>query len=233
MRWSPAYFEVVRPFRYYRQMGITESNTWIGRSQAFDNVYDVLNAKPGDVLHDLPGGTFLMDGEGKGWRIALMAPAPLLEHSYGANPEAEKMKHLEASGALVSIPKPDKALDHPRIREEAGRKFPPLSKALNVLEASPELVQYRAGPKKLLTSRREDLVLTDFDSFRDLTVGSVVEDENGDKARLAWLIAKDVLVVSPVKGRPSLFEPLYGKHFSARELEALLDGAMQPATGKP
>ena len=54
------YFSATRPFEAFINRGCTESNTYIGRSQAMATVYSREQVVPGDEVHDLAGGAFLV-----------------------------------------------------------------------------------------------------------------------------------------------------------------------------
>ena len=58
-----AYFRVIECFEVLRLIGISESNTWVGRSRMFGNVYERRILRPGDQVHDLFGGVFVLLGE--------------------------------------------------------------------------------------------------------------------------------------------------------------------------
>lgn len=58
------FFRVTAPFPVYVLDSIAESNTYVGRSRAFSNVYRRITAQPGDEVHALVGGVFLVrDGK--------------------------------------------------------------------------------------------------------------------------------------------------------------------------
>ena len=55
------YFTVLAPFMVYVRRGETRpSNVWIGASQALDWVYEETWAQPGEEIHSLVGGNFLI-----------------------------------------------------------------------------------------------------------------------------------------------------------------------------
>ena len=54
------YCRVVTPFDIEVAVGIRETNVWIGRSRSLANVYRTVRLSPGDELHLLFGGDFLI-----------------------------------------------------------------------------------------------------------------------------------------------------------------------------
>jgi hypothetical protein len=117
------YFEVVEPLFYFDKIGISLSNTYIGASRAFDNIYVGRNAEPGDVFHLLVGGDFLSKDDGQEQRVAFRHPKPLLEKSYGGGVTSHALfAALEKRGIVREIAKPDHVLDFKALNE--SRKYP-------------------------------------------------------------------------------------------------------------
>lgn len=57
---TATYYLVTDPFQVYKSIGTAESTTYFGRSMALGTVYRELIAAPGDEIHNLPGGVFLI-----------------------------------------------------------------------------------------------------------------------------------------------------------------------------
>ena len=84
MRSHNIYCRVVTPFEVEVGVGWRETNVWIGRSRSLNNVYRTVRLSPGDELHLLFGGDFLIRG-GEAYRFfmrrsedgdVLLHPAP-------------------------------------------------------------------------------------------------------------------------------------------------------------
>ena len=58
--WTNAYFRVTEAFDCYVLVGLSDSNTHIGRSMVCGNVYRKITLKRGDEIHDLFGGVFVV-----------------------------------------------------------------------------------------------------------------------------------------------------------------------------
>jgi hypothetical protein len=83
---SNAYFRVVAPFDCYALVGLSDSNTYAGRSMVCGNVYRKLSLQIGDEIHDLFGGVFVV---AKG-SIALPGRMQLpTKHPFERGPDAE------------------------------------------------------------------------------------------------------------------------------------------------
>lgn len=130
------YFTVEKPFRIYRHVGHSASNTYIGRSRAINTVMEARNAKAGDEIHALVGGTFLVRG-GETWEISLRPPKPLLEKSYGG---ASAQSMLAGQTGLVrEIPKGTSEADYSGSRKAIEANIlPELHAVIIHVELSPE-----------------------------------------------------------------------------------------------
>jgi hypothetical protein len=142
-----AFFVVERPFRFYRQIGISQSNTWIGRSQVFTNVHHALNAVPGDEFHALVGGLFVADRRDGGPSAAparLSAPKPPLEKNYGSQPADRILRGMVERGLVREIPRSEaRAVDYVAAREAASAELAPHRPAVIELVPSPLMVAFR------------------------------------------------------------------------------------------
>ncbi|MCZ7861355.1 hypothetical protein O9X98_08095 [Agrobacterium salinitolerans] len=111
------YFETIEPVFYFEKIGISLSNTYIGRMRAFDNVYVGRNSQPEDVFHLLVGGDFVVGADGKVREIAMWHPKPLLEKTYGPLPKASDVfERLATQGIAKRVPEPTGKTDYASCR---------------------------------------------------------------------------------------------------------------------
>ena len=54
------YFRVVAPFRILVKVGLSPAQVYIGRAQALQEIYEEVDTRPGDEIHALVGGDFLV-----------------------------------------------------------------------------------------------------------------------------------------------------------------------------
>lgn len=229
------FYQVLEPFRIYRQKGISLSNTWVGRSQAYNNIYDVLNAKPGDRIHDLPGGTFIEigDGDGDGRVFTLTAPKHIFEKSYGFVSDSRLLDDMAKSGRVKVIPDPGGNPNYVGWRNASSVDMGPLRQELDVIEASPELQAFRRDILPELEDWIGDGTVTQFDHGERPVVGAVIELEDG-KFVLEWLFKPDFYRVRPHgKDVPVAVLQISSvdRRFSREEIIALLPN--QPTLPKP
>jgi len=131
------YFEIVSPVRIYRHVGRSESNTWIGRSRVINRVSRAENARPGDQIHALVGGTFLVRGD-EVHEIFLWRPKHILER--GGSPSAvSTMERYAKAGRARETDAPIMKPDYGAGRKKGEVDLPPLSPDVVEIEPSPEL----------------------------------------------------------------------------------------------
>lgn len=130
------FFAVEKPFRIWRHVGTSPSNTWIGSSRSINTVMEARNSEPGDQIHALVGGTFLVRGK-EAWRISIRAPKPILEKSYGGY-ESDAFVLARRTDVLSEIPQPADKIDYnaPRLAIEANR----------LRELHPEVIEVEPSP---------------------------------------------------------------------------------------
>lgn len=149
MSFMNAFFRVERPFRFYRQFGLSPSNTWIGSSRVISNVYHALNAQPGDEMHALVGGLFVADRVGPGGTPSaaparLSPPKPPLEKSYGTLPDSDTLRAMAKAGLVREIPRSEaRPLEYAAVRNAAGRQLQEYHPEVVELMPSPEMVAFR------------------------------------------------------------------------------------------
>jgi len=222
------YFEAAKPFRFYRRIGSSLSNTWIGRSRAYNSVYEVLNAAPGMRFHALVGGLFV-EFEGNGHMASLTPPKPLLEKSYGFYSMDDHLDRLVAAGNLVEIPKPEAKPDYVAWREASSVEMPPLHPELVPVEASPELQAFRRDVSPHLDEIRgthgEVATITEFDHYHDPVVGAKLDFGDGAVIRVEYCFIPDFYRVRQYgKVEMPHLAPLTGADRLSREqlLEAIV-----------
>ena len=127
MRLSNRYFAFRKPVRWFRAIGLSDSNTHIGASRAIDTVHAQVLAEPGDVMHALVGGTFLVRADGRIETGRFKLPKHLFEKTYG-RPETDLdlLVAMEDRGLCAEIDAPAGPFDYgaPR-RAVDARRFPP------------------------------------------------------------------------------------------------------------
>jgi hypothetical protein len=101
---SNAYFRVVESFDCYVRVGLSDSNTYAGRSMVCGNVYRKVTLKRGDEIHDLFGGVFVVR---EGAREALIGRMLLpSKHPFerGSDPEGawplDKLKRVDVGSKV-------------------------------------------------------------------------------------------------------------------------------------
>jgi hypothetical protein len=112
-----AFFKVDRPFRIFRHIGLSPSNCYVGAGRIIATVMEAINARPGDEIHALAGGTFLMR-DGVIAPVSLRAPKHPFEKDYGLREsDAAVMKNHVKRGLAIEIPEPSTAMDYASARE--------------------------------------------------------------------------------------------------------------------
>jgi hypothetical protein len=110
--WTNAYFRVTAPFDCYVLVGLSDSNTYMGRSMICGNVYRKVTLRRGDQIHDLFGGVFVVR---KGDPAAL--PGRMLlptKHPFERGPDpagawpTDKLKRVKAGAPADYSHKPEK-----------------------------------------------------------------------------------------------------------------------------
>ena len=94
--WNNHYFEVVEPFVAYVLVAHVESNTFVGRSQAFGRVWQPVELSVGAEIRSLVGGEFAAQvgaATALPTRIAL-CDKHLFEHGAGDRPQHWPMQNL-------------------------------------------------------------------------------------------------------------------------------------------
>ena len=127
MRLGNRYFAFQKPVRWFRAVGLSDSNTYIGASRAIDTVHAQVLAEPGDVIHSLGGGTFLVRADGRIETGRFKLPKHIFEKTYG-RPETDLdlLVAMEDRGLCAEIDAPAGPFDYAAPRRAVdARRFPP------------------------------------------------------------------------------------------------------------
>lgn len=95
--YSNSYFQVTESFEVFVRVGWSKSNTFYGSTQLCGGVYRKVVLQPGDEIHDLVGGLFVLTGDRKQGQfvtIEINTTHPFLRNS--TNPEEWPLSKLEA-----------------------------------------------------------------------------------------------------------------------------------------
>lgn len=136
------YFKVVSPFRIWRQVGTSPSNSYVGSSRMITVVKEARNAIAGDEIHALVGGVFLVRGD-QCWEIALGAPKDSpFEKSYGVYGPAELLS--QQKDLVEELPGPSVKPDYGATRKAiSGNRMRDLHPAVIEVEPSPDMLRLR------------------------------------------------------------------------------------------
>jgi len=98
------YFEFDEPVHWFRKIGTSASNTYVGRSQVLDTVYQLATIEPGDQVHALVGGTFVARADGRVEEGVFRLPKHIFEKSYGPmDSDAAFLARVAAAGRCREI----------------------------------------------------------------------------------------------------------------------------------
>jgi hypothetical protein len=132
------YFVVQDHFRILKDVGSSLSNTYVGRSRAFDKVLLSTTAQPGDEIHDLVGGLHHVCADtGETHRIQMVPSKGLFEKSYGANPEAGRLVDLQRGMYLEEIEEPRLPYSYAQAREASDKIHPELTGGIRMVDRDP------------------------------------------------------------------------------------------------
>ena len=97
-------YEVIKPFEFYTQIGVSKSNAYFGNAQISTGVYRKDMAKPGDLV--VNGFPPVLSGGGKQVSVdRLEKPKDPLERSYAAPVQYEIDRYMVKRGVLVETDK--------------------------------------------------------------------------------------------------------------------------------
>ncbi|MGY3581789.1 hypothetical protein ACVIGB_000140 [Bradyrhizobium sp. USDA 4341] len=194
MGWANSYFRVERPFRVFKHFGMTATNASYGSSRIHAVVLEAINARPGDEIHALAGGTFLQRGD-ELFELSLHAPKPPFERGSRFETDAERLTRGAQRQLVSPIPPPTRQFDYRTVRESVSNNQLPDQHAQVIhREDSPEMVQLRTlltdFVKRLRDREGADglkIELSDIDAYR------------GPKAKISFRDS-DVTVTATVPG---------------------------------
>lgn len=121
-----SYYEFDKPVRWFKAVGTSVSNTSIGSSRCIDTVFEQTLANPGDTVHALFGGSFLVRKDGSVEEGRFRLPKHIFLKTYGP-PELDTdiLERLAKRGACHQVPAPANRVDYGAPRKAvAARRFP-------------------------------------------------------------------------------------------------------------
>ena len=132
------FFKVEKPFRVFRHFGTSASNSYVGASQIFNTVMEGVNTRPGDEIHALVGGTFLLRGN-EICELSLVASEAAFEKTYLGTTDAEKLAGRIKHAEVVSIAEPKTKPDYTTARNKASANM--------LRDYFPEVVNIEPSPR--------------------------------------------------------------------------------------
>ena len=96
------YFRVIEPFTVEVEVGLAKSQVFIGSSMALEKVYQTVRLRPGDELHLLVGGDFLVR-QGEAWSFGTRRQAAfeIMLHPAPFDPQLPFEKLAAITGAPI------------------------------------------------------------------------------------------------------------------------------------
>lgn len=205
------YFRVESPFRVWCNLGHSDSNTHIGRSRVINVVKEARNAIPGDEIHALVGGTFLIRDDAA-WEVSLSAPKSVLEKTYLLRPD---WAELPNDPRVAEILAPTRTADYNAIRSAvSANRMRPLHPQVIDIEPSPEMVRVRALIAPSTSALREEgrafkVAESDIDAYHSSRIRLTIEGVGGKSDRYVevtdgprGMVTVDLPVGEPVQGLP-------------------------------
>lgn len=213
MGWENAYFRVEQPFRVFKHFGMTATNASYGSSRIHAVVLEAINARPGDEIHALAGGTFLRRGN-ELFELSLRAPKPPFERGSRYETDTERLTRSVDRHLVSTIPAPARQFDYATVREAVSRnQLPDRHTQVIHRDDSPEMLQLRASltdfAKRLRDLEGSDGVKVEF---------SDIDAYRGPKAKISFR-GTSVTVTATVPGVCVIDLPDDAPHgrFTARE----------------
>lgn len=190
------------PFRVYAEFGTTATNAYHGSSRIHSACRAAINATPGDELHCLPGGIFLVR-PARGVAEVKLAPSKSspFEKSYGAPTEREIVEALVRRGAASPLDLPPLAVDYGKVRRVlSASRLPDLHLALVEIEPSPERIEFERRfleAWEALADAEASIVMRDHDAYAptvraEIRLAGTAREARPD-AILAWAYGQDRL----------------------------------------
>lgn len=121
------YYEVTKAFVVYERIAISPSETFIGASRIYGNVYRPLKLKPGDQLHELYNHTWYVVHKGKATPVRLELsekhPFEKVYVPHVPQPPADSVKLFGKAPVGVTYHRPDVPLLEQQPGEFYGRSI--------------------------------------------------------------------------------------------------------------
>lgn len=126
MSWGNKFFEFDEPIRWFKAIGTSPSNAYFGASRAIDTVHEQTLVQPGDQIHALVGGTFLVRADGTVETGRLRLPKPHFEKSHGGrDSDADLLARMVKAGRCKEISAPAGKIDYNASRVALeGKRLP-------------------------------------------------------------------------------------------------------------
>lgn len=208
------YFRVDAPFRVWCHVGLSDSNAHIGRSQVINTVMEARNAGPGDEIHALVGGTFLVR-DGAAWEISIHAPKHVFEKTYGRRSPATELAEDPRVSELLA---PTRVMDYNAARDKVrSNRLRPLHPEVIEVEPSPGMLLLRAVVEPFAQDLREgnrpySVSEADVDAYHSGRIRLTIEGRDGAPDRFVkvengarGMVIVDLPLDEPVQGLPFEF----------------------------
>jgi hypothetical protein len=198
-----AFYRVEQPVLVLKHRGTSTTNDSVGTAKMLRLVKEAVLARPGDQIHSLVGGCFLVDSVGQVSEFSLRTRGGAFERSHGGfTRDQDILASLAKGGMMSEIEAPKDKFDYRKnqAKEEFGHLHDEViwtehSSLFNALKSAfPASVSVFKGHTSAKIS------IADYDVARDVTVSA------RDGQDLLW-----TLTVSELDGRMRLHT---GKHFN-------------------
>lgn len=198
-----AFYRVEKPLLVLKHRGRCTTNDSVGASGMLRLVKEAVLARPGDEIHALIGGCFLVDKTGGVSEFSMRTRAGAFERVHGRFvPDQELLASLVKSGSLTEIEGPTQKPDYRQ--NPADEKFEHLHNEVIWTEHSPLFDKMKSAFPESVSVFRDHptakISISDFDERRDVIVSA------RDGGELLW-----TLTCSEQDGRMKLHT---GKRFN-------------------
>lgn len=211
------YYTVVSPIRVFVHAGHSASNSYVGSSRVITTVMKAQNARKGDEIHALVGGTFLVR-KGTAYEIDLKPAKPVFEKSYGFSQPWQIMEAYAKAGRAVEQDAPKLTADYRAARDKAGKKLPELHEQVIERTKSPEYDHLAGAVGKALAKAETHGVEYRW-SMRDINAyGGASSSIKADGFGLEFYVFEDFRIrakipVSHYNGDPQATEGVLGENY--------------------
>jgi len=120
------YYEFDEPVRWFKAVGVSPSNAWWGANRLDDIFHEPTTLNPGDQVHALHGGVWVVRADGTVEVGAFRLPKPRFEKNHGGTISEQSLVAMMAKcGRCHEIDKPDYRINYPAVWDEVrARKLP-------------------------------------------------------------------------------------------------------------